>query len=92
VVNEDLKQDEEVVQSAKVPATFDELDCSIITTTEAETAETAESYGLSSKLRVMFNFDGDAATGVAEMTADLIEGGEVVGSCTQDYTVSGTRR
>lgn len=72
-------------------ARIDEQMCEILATIESEEAETPEKYGLSSSTRLILGFDGDSAAGVAEMTADILEGGEAIGSCIQDYTVEASR-
>jgi len=73
------------------PVSFDEANCFFTTTIESETAETADTYGLSGSTELVLYIDGDTVTGVSELTADVTEGGDVVRSCVQGFSIEGSR-
>ena len=53
--------------------------------------ETEENYEIDGTLEVSIVFEKDTFKGTGILKAELMESGESVGSCEQDYTVSGSR-
>ena len=53
--------------------------------------ETDDNYEIDGTLEISIAFEKDTFKGSGKLKAELMESGESVGPCEQDYTVSGSR-
>jgi hypothetical protein len=56
-----------------------------------EYPETEEDFGIQGLLEFQVTFDGDKLTGRGRLDAELIASGESVDTCTQNYSITGTK-